>query len=101
MSDTDIEEFFAPGGPLAVALGSYEHRVEQVEVAKRIHAFIPRGGKLLAEAGTGTGKTLAYLAPALASGLRVVVSTGTKTLQEQLFEKDVPLLARAIGRPID
>lgn len=95
-----VAAFFAPAGPLAEVLPDYEHRAEQVAVATGVARLIERGGALLAEAGTGTGKTLAYLVPALASGLRVVVSTGTKTLQDQLMEKDLPLLERAAGRPL-
>ena len=67
---------------------------EQVAVALRSH------GRLIVEAGTGTGKTFAYLVPALLSGRRVIVSTGTRNLQDQLFHRDLPTVARAIGRPV-
>jgi ATP-dependent DNA helicase DinG len=93
--------FFAPGGALARVLPGYEERPAQQALADAVGRALGDGGLLLAEAGTGTGKTLAYLLPAVELGRRVVVSTGTKTLQEQLVTKDVPLLARALGRDID
>src|SRR6185436_13794422 len=68
--------------------------------SEAVERTLREGGLLLAEAGTGTGKTLAYLLPALELGRRVVVSTGTKNLQEQLISKDLPLLARALGRDL-
>ena len=85
------------GGRLARALGSYEERPQQVEMARVALAALHDGTHALIEAGTGTGKTLAYLVPALLSGKKVVVSTATKTLQDQIFFKDIPLLARALG----
>jgi ATP-dependent DNA helicase DinG len=88
---------FEARGPLALALESYELRREQSRMAEAVEAFVEQGGVLLAEAGTGTGKTLAYLVPAILSGLRVVVSTGTKNLQEQIFFKDIAFLERALG----
>lgn len=87
-----MENWLEEGGTLARALPSYERRPEQLAMAEAVGACIESGGVLLVEAGTGTGKTLAYLAPAVASGSRVVVSTGTKTLQQQIIEKDVPFL---------
>ncbi|GAB4265482.1 ATP-dependent DNA helicase [Deferrisoma sp.] len=96
----DIEAFFSADGPLARAVPGYTPREAQVRMARAVAEVFRRGGVLLAEAGTGTGKTLAYLAPAVASGKRVVVSTATKTLQAQIVERDVPVLARALGRPV-
>ena len=70
-------------------------------MAQDVAAALANGHSLVVEAGTGTGKTLAYLMPALDSGLRVVISTGTKTLQDQLFHRDLPMLGKALGRPVD
>ncbi len=96
-----IDSFFAPGGALARALPGYEQRPAQARLAEAVAGVFENGGLLLAEAGTGTGKTLAYLLPAVELGRRVVVSTGTKNLQAQLVEKDLPLLARALGRDLE
>ncbi len=96
----DLERLFADDGPLARAMPGYRLRPAQLEMARQVASVLREGGVLLAEAGTGTGKTLAYLAPAVLSGKRVVVSTATKTLQGQILERDVPLLARALGRPV-
>jgi ATP-dependent DNA helicase DinG len=93
--------FFGPDGPLARALPGYEERPSQARLAQAVEQTLRDGGLLLAEAGTGTGKTLAYLVPAVELGRRVVVSTGTKNLQEQLLAKDIPLLARALGRDLN
>src|SRR6266850_5049504 len=90
---------FAPDGPLARAMPEFEPRAGQVEMAAAVARVLERGGVLLAEAGTGTGKTLAYLVPALLSRQRVLISTGTKTLQEQIFFKDLPALRDALGIP--
>ena len=90
---------FAPDGALARAMPDFEPRPGQVEMAAAVARVFERGGVLLAEAGTGTGKTLAYLVPAILSGERVLVSTGTKNLQEQIFFKDIPALRDALGRP--
>ena len=90
---------FADDGPLAVVVEEFEPRPGQREMADAVARAITDGGVLLAEAGTGTGKTLAYLVPAILSGRRVLVSTGTKNLQEQIYFKDVPLLQRALGVP--
>jgi ATP-dependent DNA helicase DinG len=86
-----------PGGRLAHALPGYEHRADQLAMARDVEAALASRRYLVAEAGTGTGKTLAYLAPAVLSGRRVIVSTATKTLQEQLWTKDIPLLRDACG----
>lgn len=90
---------FADGGVLARALAHFEPRDGQRRMAEAVACAIDDGGVLLAEAGTGTGKTMAYLVPAVLSGRRVLVSTGTKNLQEQIFEKDVPALRAALGVP--
>jgi len=93
--------FFGPGGFLARALPGYEDRPAQARFSESVAQTLADGGLLLAEAGTGTGKTLAYLLPAVELGRRVVVSTGTKNLQEQLLLKDIPLLAKALGRTLN
>ena len=93
--------FFGSRGALARALPGYEERRAQQELAEAARDVLTHGGTLLAEAGTGTGKTLAYLLPAVELGRRVVVSTGTKNLQEQLVNKDLPILARALGRDLN
>jgi ATP-dependent DNA helicase DinG len=90
---------FAPDGPLARAVSDFEPRAGQVEMAAAVARVFESGGVLLAEAGTGTGKTLAYLIPAILSRQRVLVSTGTKNLQEQIFFKDIPALRAALGIP--
>ena len=95
-----MHEAFAPGGPLAATLAGFEPRAEQAALAAAVELALESGEHLVAEAGTGTGKSLAYLLPALASGRRVVVATATKALQEQLLAKDVPAAARALGREV-
>lgn len=94
-----VEAVFGDEGPLARELPSYEPREGQRTMAAAVADTLAEGGVLLAEAGTGTGKTLAYLVPALLSGHRVLVSTGTKNLQEQIYFKDLPILERALDRP--
>ena len=91
-----VDAAFAPGGALARALDGFEARAGQLDMAAAVADVFSDGGVLLAEAGTGTGKTLAYLVPALLSRKRVLVSTGTKNLQEQIFFKDLPVLSRAL-----
>ena len=95
-----MRPFFGPDGPLAAVLPGYEERASQAALSEAVDRTLRDGGTLLAEAGTGTGKTLAYLLPAVELGRRVVISTGTKNLQEQLVDKDIPLLARALGRDL-
>ncbi|HJR61041.1 MAG TPA: ATP-dependent DNA helicase [Vicinamibacterales bacterium] len=90
---------FAPGGPIATALPGFEAREGQLQMAAAVADVFVDGGVLLAEAGTGTGKTLAYLVPAILSRQRVLVSTGTKNLQEQIFFKDLPVLRDSLGIP--
>ena len=94
-----VREILGPGGPLAATLPGFEHREAQQEMAAAVADVLREGGELVVEAGTGTGKTLAYLIPAILSGQRVVISTGTKNLQEQLFYKDIPLVRKALKVP--
>jgi len=93
-------EDFAADGPLARALPGFRPRSGQARMADAVAEALAARQVLLVEAGTGTGKTYAYLVPVMAAGLRVVVSTGTKTLQDQLFRRDLPALAAALGRPV-
>ncbi|HET6439359.1 MAG TPA: ATP-dependent DNA helicase [Anaeromyxobacter sp.] len=86
-----------PGGRLSAILPGFEYRPDQLRMAEAVERAIERRRYLVAEAGTGTGKTLAYLVPAILSGRRVIVSTATKTLQEQVWGNDIPLLRRACG----
>jgi ATP-dependent DNA helicase DinG len=95
-----MERFFGSAGPLAAALPGFEPRPGQAALAQEVADALDAREHLLAEAGTGTGKSLAYLVPALASGKRVVVATATKALQEQLLTKDVPAAAAALGRDV-
>lgn len=94
-----VAQVFEPDGALSRALSGFEPRAGQLDMAHAVADAFERGGVLLAEAGTGTGKTLAYLIPAILSRQRVLVSTGTKNLQEQIFFKDIPLLREALGIP--
>src|ERR1035437_1361845 len=93
-------QFFSRQGTLSKWHPNYEFRSGQVEMAEAVEAALADKRHLIVEAGTGTGKTLAYLVPALLSGKRIVVSTGTKNLQEQLFFKDVPFLQQHFARPL-
>jgi ATP-dependent DNA helicase DinG len=97
--NSDYNDVFNLEGPLARALPGYAYRPEQAAMAKAVGLALARLEPLIVEAGTGTGKTFAYLVPALLSGRSVIISTGTRTLQDQLFRRDVPLLARALGLP--
>ena len=98
--DADIERLFGPNGQLGSAVNSYRPRHAQIEMAKAIAQAIVGQSTLIAEAGTGTGKTFAYLAPALLWGGKVIVSTGTKNLQDQLFLRDIPAIRLALGAPV-
>ena len=95
-----LPEIFSPDGPLAQAISGYRVRDQQLDIAERIAAAIDGCSVFIAEAGTGTGKTFAYLVPALKSGGKVIVSTGTKTLQDQLFNKDLPMVRDALKAPV-
>src|SRR5271154_7011573 len=92
--DVTIEDIFGPGGLLEKSHPGYEYRSSQLEMAKMVDEAFQKRQHAIIEAGTGTGKTLAYLIPAIRSGRRVVISTATKSLQEQLFNKDVPFLQK-------
>ena len=98
--DADIERLFGAGGPLGPAVGSYKPRRSQTEMAKAIASAIDGQTTLIAEAGTGTGKTFAYLVPALMWGGKTIVSTGTKNLQDQLFLRDIPTVRAALQAPV-
>ncbi len=99
-SSSPLKRFFRPGGDLARAHPAFESRPGQLTMALEVEAALLERRKLIVEAGTGTGKTLAYLVPALLSEKRVVISTGTKALQEQLFFRDIPFLEKVVGRPL-
>ena len=92
--------FFSPGGVLEQNAPGYACRPDQQSYAEAVAAAMEAGGVLVAEAATGTGKTLAYLLPALLSNKKVVVSTATKTLQTQIVEREAKLLTRVLGRPV-
>ncbi|MFQ1977581.1 ATP-dependent DNA helicase [Aeromonas veronii] len=92
-----IQTLFKPDGPLASHIDGFKARAPQLEMAEAVAGAIKSGGRLLVEAGTGTGKTYAYLVPALESGKRVVISTGSKNLQEQLFYRDLPTITGALS----
>lgn len=95
--DEAVAHALSDDGPFANALPGFEARSSQRLMATAVSQVLARGGVLLAEAGTGTGKTLAYLVPAVLHERRVLVSTGTKNLQEQIFQKDIPLIQQALG----
>ncbi len=97
---SEIARLFGPDGPLAKKIPGFRHRQSQIDMAEKIEAAILRADVIIAEAGTGTGKTFAYLVPALRSGGKVVISTGTKTLQDQLFHRDIPTVIAALGIPV-
>ncbi|MGB3277132.1 MAG: ATP-dependent DNA helicase [Castellaniella sp.] len=101
MFSNDLAEIFGPDGPLARQLPGYVPRAAQLELSEAIRDTLDSSGVLIAEAGTGTGKTWAYLAPAFLSGGKVLVSTGTRTLQDQLFRRDIPRLRAALALPVD
>lgn len=97
----DAGHLLGPNGPLARGVSGYEHRPGQIRMARAVQDALEHDGMLLVEAGTGTGKTWAYLIPAALSGRRVLVSTGTRALQDQIMEKDLPALERHLGIEID
>ena len=94
--DASLHQFFAPGGVLAHRHPAYEFRRGQLQMAQAVEQALEEKRHLIVEAGTGTGKSLAYLLPVIRSGKRVIISTGTKNLQEQLFYKDIPFLEHAL-----
>jgi ATP-dependent DNA helicase DinG len=95
----DAAAMLGPDGPVARALPGFTVRPRQQDMAERVMETLTEGGILISEAGTGTGKTLAYLAPVLMHGGKVVISTGTRTLQDQLFHRDIPLVRKALASP--
>jgi ATP-dependent DNA helicase DinG len=96
----DLEVLFSETGPLARAIPGYKLRRQQLEMAAAVAEAIESRGRFIAEAGTGTGKTFSYLVPALLSGGKVIISTGTKTLQDQLFNRDIPTVRSALRAPV-
>ena len=96
----DLDEIFSHDGPFNGVLPHYRPRPQQLEMTRTIFSALERRARLVAEAGTGTGKTLAYLVPTLMFGGKVIVSTGTKTLQDQLFHRDIPAVRKALARPV-
>ncbi|HET6788321.1 MAG TPA: ATP-dependent DNA helicase, partial [Aquabacterium sp.] len=99
-SSIDLPGLFAASGPLARALPGYHVRTEQIEMSQAILQAIEEGHSVVLEAGTGVGKTAAYLVPALLAGGKVIVSTGTKALQDQLFNRDLPHIRDALALPV-
>ncbi|MBP7127786.1 DEAD/DEAH box helicase, partial [Myxococcota bacterium] len=95
----DIEAFFGPGGLLSRSLPGWEHRPEQQRMALAVARAIAQNDVCLVEAGTGVGKTLGYLVPAILSGRKTVVATGTRTLMAQVMEKEIPFLREVLGIP--
>ena len=98
---TDLDLFFSSEGPLAKLINGYLPRATQLEMADAVNMAIELGQNLVAEAGTGTGKTFAYLVPAILSGKQVIISTGTKNLQDQLFNKDIAMMPEALSVPFN
>jgi ATP-dependent DNA helicase DinG len=98
VSHSELDQILGPGGPISGNHPLYEHRPGQIHMSQAVASAIEENHHLCVEAGTGTGKTLAYLLPAIFSNKRIVISTATKNLQEQLFSKDIPFLERALGR---
>lgn len=97
----DAGHLLGPTGPLARAVSGYEHRPGQIRMARAVQEVLEHDGVLLIEAGTGTGKTWAYLIPAVLSGRRVLVSTGTRALQDQIIKKDLPALDAHLGLGVE
>ena len=95
-----VREMFTPHGPLARATAFFQPRQGQTDMALAVAETLEKGGSLVVEAGTGVGKTFAYLVPALLSSERVLLSTATKTLQDQLFSRDIPDVIKALGLPL-
>ncbi len=97
---TNLTEFFGEDSPLKALLPGFQPRAGQAWMAEAVAEAIANSDKLVVEAGTGTGKTFAYLLPALLSGRKTIISTGTKALQDQLYHRDLPLISKAVGRPV-
>ncbi|WP_139112373.1 DEAD/DEAH box helicase, partial [Acidithiobacillus thiooxidans] len=100
MTITDWSENLGQNGALAQRLPQFRARAQQQAMAAQVAQTLQQGGVALIEAGTGTGKTFAYLLPAMLSGRKVLVSTGSKALQDQILEKDIPLLTDVVGKPM-
>ncbi|MGA7120273.1 MAG: DEAD/DEAH box helicase, partial [Polyangiaceae bacterium] len=94
---TSARDVLGPGSPMSRALSGWELREGQLAMARAVERALEEERHLFVEAGTGTGKTLAYLVPAILSGRKVIVSTATRALQEQIFASDLPLVAEALG----
>ena len=100
MTQASVDQYLAEGGALSEALSGFSPREQQQQMAGRVVETIEQGGVLVTEAGTGVGKTFAYLVPAILSGKRVIIATGTKNLQDQLFHEDLPLVRDALAVPV-
>jgi ATP-dependent DNA helicase DinG len=100
VSATLVRQVFEPGGLLSLRHPGYEPRRAQIRMSEAVHEAFTSSEHLFVEAYPGTGKTFAYLVPAAVSGRAVVLSTGTRTLQDQLFRKDIPLISHVLGRTI-
>ena len=96
----DLSSIFGPAGRLASQIPDFIYRAPQQALAERVAAILETDGVLICEAGTGTGKTFAYLVPALLSARKVVISTGTRPLQDQLFHRDLPNVRQALEIPV-
>ena len=97
---TELTDYFGPDSALQQYLPGFQPRAGQAWMAEAVAETIAGAGRLVVEAGTGTGKTFAYLIPALLSGRKTIISTGTKALQDQLYHRDLPLVGKAVGRPV-
>ena len=95
-----LSEYFGPASPLKDVLPGFQPRAGQSWMAEAVEDAIAESRQLVVEAGTGTGKTFAYLLPALLSGRKTIISTGTKALQDQLYHRDLPLIGKVVGRPV-
>lgn len=100
MHDAEVDELFSSSGKLAAGIEGFRPRQSQTDMARAVSAAIATQTTLLAEAGTGTGKTFAYLVPALLWGGKVILSTGTKNLQDQLYLRDIPVVRKALNAPV-
>ncbi|MGB5650100.1 MAG: DEAD/DEAH box helicase, partial [Sedimenticolaceae bacterium] len=96
----EVADVLGPQGLLSRTIEGFAHRPQQLDMAEVVAATLEQGGSLIAEAGTGTGKTFAYLVPALLSGQKLIISTGTRNLQDQLFLRDLPRLSEAMASPV-
>ena len=97
---SELSDFFGASSALREHLPGFQPRPGQAWMAEAVAEAIAGAERLIVEAGTGTGKTFAYLIPALLSGRKTIISTGTKALQDQLYHRDLPLVAKAVGRPV-